>query len=541
VDEIGKQIHRAQRRRSLQRFVGSLGWACSATLSVSVVLVLAGIFWLPGVSPWIWVAGGVALGIVAAWAWTMATAGELIDAAIEIDRRFGLKERVSSAWALAETDRRSQAGQALVDDAARRVGRIDISDRMKVTPSRRLLYPLVPAAIVLLVMVLFGPAENTGAAQARADQAQVRKQLKTSTKKLERELLRQRKKAQKEGLKEIDDVLKLLQQDIKKLREQSLSNRKKALTKLNDWARQLKEQRDKSAAADKLQDRFRQLRNLRQGPADRLAKAMKQGDFNKAMEELGKLGEELSSGELDEKQRQQLTQQLDQMAQKLGKIAEAHRQTQQKLEEQIEKLRDAGQLGQANKLEEQLAKLREQLPQMDVLDKLAGQLKECSECCKEGQMGEAQQAMKQLADNLGQLQQESDQLAMLDETLDQIAQCRSEMCCPECEGAGCKACQGQQAGGGLEAGKGHVPGGSRAKEPDVAFHDSRVPQKVTKGPMAIVQYVEGPHRRQEADKIIKDQLEAARHSQTDPLTDQHIPRKHRRHTQEYLDRFRQGQ
>ena len=53
---------------------------------------------------------------------------------------------------------RREAGRALVEDAARRVRRIDVAEKFAVAPSRWILLPLLPAMAVLLVALLVSPA-----------------------------------------------------------------------------------------------------------------------------------------------------------------------------------------------------------------------------------------------------------------------------------------------------------------------------------------------------------------------------------------------
>ncbi|HLA85426.1 MAG TPA: hypothetical protein VJL29_11585 [Thermoguttaceae bacterium] len=545
MDKIERQVRRAQRRLGVQRFVAVLGWTCTAALGVAIVLVLVGRFWSLGVPVWAWPAAAVALGFIAAWAWTIATRADRLDAAVELDRRFGLKERVSSSLALSDDERHSPPGQALVNDATRRVERINVADQLRVQPSRPLLYPLIPGVIVLLLIVLVGPARPSRSAQANANRANVQKQVKKTAKKLEKKLAEQRKKAERQGLKEVKDVLRLVQQDLKKLQQAPPSDRKKALMKLNDLAKQVQEQRDRLGGAERLKDKFRQLNNLKKGPADLLADAMKQGDLGKAMEELKKLQQELASDKLDEAQRKQMADQLKQMAEKLEKIAKAHQKTREKLEQEIQKRRDAGDLEKANKLEEQLAKLQQQMPQMNMMEKLSDQLGKCSKCCNEGQPGEAGEAMRQLAENLGEMQQQMDQVEMLDEAMDQMAQCRGQMCGDD-DGDGdgeseWMLVEVNKSGHGLKAGYGHLPGGAHGKEADATFHNSQVRSSdVRKGSMTVAGYLDGPNRKDAVGEAIHEQFEAVKQGQADPLTDQQMPKSHRQNAQEYLERLREG-
>ena len=62
-------------------------------------------------------AGASATGVAAAAVWTIVSRRTALDAAIEIDRRFELRERVASSISLSETEQHTHAGQALVKDA----------------------------------------------------------------------------------------------------------------------------------------------------------------------------------------------------------------------------------------------------------------------------------------------------------------------------------------------------------------------------------------------------------------------------------------
>lgn len=76
-----------------------------------------------------------------------------LDAAIELDRRYGLKERIFSTLALTPSELNSEVGQALMTDAIRRVERIDVREQFRVSPTWRLLLPLTALALAILAML----------------------------------------------------------------------------------------------------------------------------------------------------------------------------------------------------------------------------------------------------------------------------------------------------------------------------------------------------------------------------------------------------
>jgi hypothetical protein len=129
MEELQKQVRRARRRITLQRYVNVLGWCWFAALMAAAVLICVDKYYPLHVPLWAWGAGAGAVGIVAAFVWTLLFRSQPLEAAIEIDRRFGLKERVSSTLAMPREDLESEAGQAVATDAAHRVARLEISEK----------------------------------------------------------------------------------------------------------------------------------------------------------------------------------------------------------------------------------------------------------------------------------------------------------------------------------------------------------------------------------------------------------------------------
>ena len=108
MDTLQRQIRRARRRLAFQRFLDRLGWCWFAALAAAVVLIAVDKFRPLGVEAWAWAAGALAVGLIAAAVWTLLVRGNSLEAAMEIDHRFGLKERVSSALALSPADRETR-------------------------------------------------------------------------------------------------------------------------------------------------------------------------------------------------------------------------------------------------------------------------------------------------------------------------------------------------------------------------------------------------------------------------------------------------
>ena len=395
MDTLERQVRRARRRLAAERFLNVLGWCWFAALLAALVAILPTSSGRWGSKSWAWVAGALGLGLLAAAVWTLFIRGGMLEAAIEIDHRFALKERVSSALMLTPSDRETKAGEALVADALRRVERIDVAGQFTVKPPRRLLLPLLPGVLAVLVALLLAPAVEKPA-QANSGDPAAKEQIKKSTDVVRRQLAERREQAKKEGLPEAEKLFRKLEQGTKELNSEPM--REKAMAKLNDLSRLLAERRQQIGGAEKVKQQLEQLKKIDQGPAEKFAQAISRGDFQKAADELKKLQDELGKSKLGDKQKADLAKQLDQMKDKLNKLADAHRAAEKDLKQQANQLRQAGKLADANKLEEQLAKLQQQAPQMQQMKQLAQQCGQCAKCLKQGKAGEAGKALQQMRD-----------------------------------------------------------------------------------------------------------------------------------------------
>jgi len=553
MDELERQVGRARWRLGLGRFLRMLGFCWFATLLVAAVLVGLDKRYVWPVADWVWPAAALGLGLAAAGAWVWLTRHRPIDAAIEIDKRFALKERVSSSMALTADERDSEAGQALVDDAVARVRRVEVSSRFPVKPGRPALLPLLPAVLAAAAFLLIPAIERPVEADTPADSKVVKQGVKRSGETLKKSLNRLSREA---GDKELDDAERLF----KRLERQTdelasgKADREKARVELNDLARKLQQRRAELGGAEKIQRQLNQLRDLNRGPADQFAKAVRDGDFKKAEEELENLKEKLDKGGLNEEDKKKLEEQLNKMQEKLGDLAAAHEAAQEALKKQIEQAQANGQLGEAGKLQQQLNQLVQQAPQMDQLKQMADQLGQCAQCVQNGNMQDAQAALQQLQGNLGDLKQQLDEMELLDEAMNQLVQAQNQMNCEQCGGKGCKQCQGggqmgnqpgmgqgkdgKQPGMGMGAGQGR--GARPEADVDSGYVDSHVGQKVGPGEAVVTGQVEGPLVKGDVEQQIQQDFDATKRGSTDPLTGRRIPREHRKHVREYFERFKEG-
>lgn len=548
MEELHKQVRRAQWRLAMQKFVSAIGWCWFAAAVVALALIVVGKYWPMGVPDWAWGVGAVAAGLVVAIVWTFAARQRAIGAAIELDRRFALKERVSSTLALTPEQRETAAGQALIADAQRRIERIDVNEHFGVAVPRHFLLPLLPGLAALLVALFVPPAALENPAEAKPEDPKVQRQIAKSTEDLKRRLAEKREAAEKQQLPEAEALLKMLEKKAEEF-EGKKADRKEAMAQLKDLSRELEARRQKVDAAEEVKKQLEQLKGIERGPAEKLADAMKKGNLPQAMKELEKLKEQINKAEMGEADKEKLAQQLEQMQKALERMAEARDAAQADLQKRIDQMKQAGQDGEAAKLQQQLEKMLQQMPQMGELDKLAQQMGECARCMRDGDMQNAEQALQQMQAGMQQLQQQLEEMELLDDAIQQLADLRDGLQpCDACGGKGCAKCggkgfgqgEGEGDGEGDGLGRGRGQGARPEKETDTSPYDSQVRQKIGEGAADVMGMVDGPGLRNRTEQQIQADVEAVKEGTTDPLTGRRLPRKHREHSQEYFDSLREG-
>lgn len=552
MDEIRQQVQRARRRLILQQFLSIVAWSLFAALCVAVVGAIIPKIWVVRVASevwmWSWFGGAVAVGLLTAIVWTWLVRRNALEAAIEIDRRFGLKERVSSALSLDAQDLNSEAGQALLSDASRRVASVDVTERFQVKGSWRTALPLAPAVAFFLIAILISPAQPQKSS-AKENSLASKERIKKANEELKKKIEAQVKKAEEKGLKDAEVILKEVNEQVGKLQGKEGTDKKDALLKLNDLKSEIQAQRDKLGGADKMRKQLDQLKNIEQGPADKMASAMKEGDFQKAMNEVKELQKQLESGEMTAEQRQKLASQLDQMRDKLQEMKKAHEQAKKDLEKKIQQAKAAGDKAEVEKLEAELDQMAMQDQNMQQMQQMCDKLGQCSQALKSGDMQQAADQLGQMSKQLQQLQQELDQLESLDEVLDQIAGAKDAMNCENCNGAGCQECQGGRFGQfgmgnspmgrpGNGMGRGQGRGDRPEAETDTGEYLSRVGGKPQTGEAVRTGEASGPNVSGRTKEGVKEEILSSLNAESDPLSNQRLPKDEAKHAKEYFEKLR---
>jgi septal ring factor EnvC (AmiA/AmiB activator) len=553
MDQILKQVRRARRRLWLELLLSRLIRCWFVTLLIALAAIAAPrIVTIAGLPPqWTaWCLGGaIGGGLLIALASTFVRGRTELDASMEIDRRFGLKERIASSLSLPPDAADTPAGRALLNDARRAIGRLEISERFRIRLGRAAWLPLVPAVLAAMVAALVDakPAQSSS-----EPSGQVTKQaIENTTKSLRKKLEEPKKLAQKQGLKEAEELLTKMDKGLEQLAAKKQLDKKQTLVKLNDLAKQLEERQEKLGGNQELKKQLAGMKDFSKGPADKMMEAMKQGDWEKAKQELAKLQDQLKTGKLDEAAKKDMANQMDELKQKLEQAAAERKQTMEDLKKQIQEQKNKGNLAEAGQLQQKLDQLQKQQQQGQKLGQLAKQLAQAQQALQQGDKAAASQAMQQMIEQLEQMQKDGQESEMLQTAMDQLEMAKNAMDCQECMGQGCGTCNGEglgnlrsnrfseKGGNGMGAGRGFGP--RPDEKNDVAFRDSQVKQRPGKGAMVVTGEADGPNIRGNVRQSIAEEMAAQASQPADPMVIEQLPKAQRENAEDYFNRLRDGE
>jgi hypothetical protein len=568
MNEIVRQVARARWRLNLEQFLRLAPWTMFAALLVACVgLAVPKFVFLPATATaagwqlWLasWTGGSAVAGLLAAVAATWWKRRGDYEAAVEIDRRFGLRDRVASSLLLSPEERESSMGEALLRDTAERVALVEIPERFAVRARWTAALPVAPAlGAVLLALVANATAPQSSTEASDTAAAQVRDQIRKSADELKKRLEEQRKRATESGLADAEDLFKKLQQGTDELKDKQAIDRKTALLNLNEMAKSLQQRRDGLSSAENMRKQLEQLKNLEKGPADKFGKAMQQGDMKQALKQLNQLQKDLKEGKLDNAQREQLTKQLEQMREQLAEAANNFEQAKKELEQQIQQKQAAGETEAAAKLQQKLDELNKQGKQIENLEKMAQKLNEAAQACKDGDCQKAADKLGELAQDLEQAQAQLDQLETVNELMDEIADAKSSMNCEKCQGAGCQECQSQgkgqgqgqgQKGQGFSSqrgqpgrglGKGRGVGDRPEEDADGKFYDTRAKTKVKAGEAVRTGFADGPNIAGKSVASVRQEVVESLRTDPDALPDQSLTRSQREQARQFFEGLGKG-
>jgi len=565
MDEINKKVRAARQRVMWNHFLRVFAWTLLATLLLIAIGIAvpklwhlpflddpqAANFWVAG-----WTIGGAVAGLMLAAVLTIARRQSLLNVAVEVDQRFGLKSRLSSTLSMSPEDQSSVAGTALTEDAIKEASMIDVRDEFKLETPWQLCLPLLAALLVFGLLFLPNASEAASITPNSSQQSDDQEKVKTAVEQLKKKI---REKRVSTGLKDADLDFEKFELSLNEVEQNKSVSKKQALVKLNDLKKQIEERQNKLGSSKSFKDALNKLKDVGKSPAKELADAMRQGDMVAAKKAIKSLAKRLKDGELSKTERAKLKKDLEKMAEQMKEIAKAQRQKKDELEKQIAKAKQEGNLDKAARLQEKLEQVKKQDNQAKKMQEMAKKLAKCAQCMKknggnpgqkgqagqsqkspseaEAEMQEAAEQMEDLAKQLEDMQQEMQELEDMEDMQQAIDDAKAEMNGQPCE------CEGDQPGDKIGQGMGQGKGGGRRprEENKTGNFKSRVRGKMQKGKIVITGTADGENLTGRTTAEARQIINAEMSSKKETVENQLLPKSQREHTRQYFESLLKGE
>ena len=435
MKEINKAVSIAQRRLAIGQLFSILTWAAFISLLIAAIGVAIPKIWHLAFletqdhkDAWVysWTLSAIVIGFIVTAILTYRRLSSKLDVATEIDSRFGLKERVSSALAIDSASTDGPVEKALINDAQRRVETIEVAEKFELRPRWTGLLPLIPMAIIALL--LFVPDATVQADSAESAEALDREKVKLRVDAFKKKIEQAREQIEAKGLADASDEVKAIAEKFDKLNNEDLQNPKQALVKINNIKKEIEERQKSVGDSKSFRDNLNKLKDTGKGIAKKIGDALAEGKFEDADKAIKELAQKLKDGKLSKAEAKKVANDLKDLADKMKKAAEQREQKIEDLQKQIDKAVEEGDIDKAAKLQQQKDNAEQNNKQQQNLDNIAEQLQQAAEAMKDGgdpeQMKEAMQkaaeAMEGMGEDLEDLKQQMEDMQNLQDLEDMI-------------------------------------------------------------------------------------------------------------------------
>lgn len=549
MDKIYSQVSKARRYLWLQTAFAVLpGWLLVSFSIAFLAMLIPKIFYIPFTFE-TWGRNGLVAATALALLGTLVHAWmlrpSLRSSAIELDRRFQLRERVSSALDLTPDDQQTPIGSALVQDAIRQVERIDVRDQFPLRFKASTPWVLLP---VLACIALFWVPDvgQTVENDLAIDSKERIQNVKAQTKPVLDQVKKLRNDLEEKGLQEAADEFKKLEKKLEDLQKSEKSDVKKLLADFNEIKREMEQRKDSLGSSDTLKKAMENLKKMDQGPADKMAESLQKGDFKQASKELDKMLENMKSGKLSDQQKEQLAKQLEQMEKALQKVAQEQREAVDQLKKELENAEKSGNLEKTAQLRKKLEQAEKSLSKCEQCQSMSEQLAKASQAMKDGNMQDAQQAMEEMMEQLEQMSMDSEALAELQEMMEEMQNAKNSSNCKSCSGEGCAQCNGKGKGKNdgesrftkNSKGEGQGEGDREEEENGTKDFDSQVREQMRKGETVFGGKVGGPNRKGITKEEAREAILNAAAEDPEAIESLVLPKAQREQQREYFERLR---
>ncbi len=421
MSRLDRHVANVQNKLALDRFLAALAWLSLAFAGVVWLAILVNRLFqvtLPRENLWLW--SGAGLTVLAASAYSIWRRPSPQMAAVAIDQKLGLKEKISTALYVRPSP--DPFAAAAVRDAELTAERVSIEYR-RLFPMRfpRQVIGTMCVAVLALWTWSMDPMDLLGKEEKRKQEQQQQAKVDEARRTVERAL------ATVEAIPQAvasDEAIRLAKTELTNLKSQGIKDpeqaKRSAAKALQDVNEALKHKINSSQEYADARQQERLMKQLQppqpgQGPVSDAHNAMVKGDFGEAVAKMEEAVEKFDK--MDEQSKQQAQQQMQQLAQALKQMAD-DKQLQQQLQQQAQQMgMNQQQAQQAQQLIQQAAQGDKQAQQQ--LQQMAQQMMQ--------QMNNGQGPNPQQQQQIQQMMQQMQAAANNQQVAQQMAQAAQQM------------------------------------------------------------------------------------------------------------------
>lgn len=361
-----------------------------------------------------------------------------MNAALEVDARFDLRERIATAVSLPSEVRTTAAGVAVCADADTHAAKLRVREKFPLQFRQSALLAPALAGCVALVAFVYHPITDSPAwveAHQKPEAEKARLAGDPGRKPIVPPNPRMRRKDEpdrpnkSEAVKELEARLDKLERQARDANDPAEAREKVTeITSAQDRAKQ--EERERFDKLARIEQQLRQLEKLdsqdgfKDGPARNFNDSLARGDLKAAEEAVDELRKKAKDKKLDEKQKEKLDDQLHKMEDELQRLSR-NKDEQEKLEQLAKKAKEEGR--DTEGLEKELDRLKRDAEQLKSLEDLAQKLKQARQSLKAGDMEQLARDLERVKDQMQDLQGEAEDLKDIQDDIAKLDELKREM------------------------------------------------------------------------------------------------------------------
>ena len=545
MDIINRQVNRVSRLLWTRTVLRIFAWTLIISFTVCFIgLLVPKIWFLPYTfEAWSsrWLAASSVIAILVTAVLALLNRPSKLSSAIELDQRFGLRERISSALQLSPAEVGTPIGEALIADAQSKAERIDVRDQFPIRFSSQAPWVLLP--LIACVALFWVPdAELPAIAKLPGSSSERLNNIKNQTKPILAQIKKQRESLEEKGLQEAADEFKKIEKKLEELQKSETLDTKKLLADFNEIKKEVENRKEALGGSDNLKKALDNLKQMDKGPADKVANALKDGDFDKASKELEKMLEQMKSDKLSEEQKKQLAKQLEQMQQAIEKSIDKQKQEMDDVKKEMDKAAKAGDSQAADKLQKKLDQMQAAAKKGKVAEAIKNQMAKAQKALEKGDKEGAKEALEEMQAQLEEMAGDQEALEEMENLAEELQSAKKSSNCKECNGEGCAACGKKSDKEGKPSkdakGEGKGQGEREETETGVKYFDSQVRDQMRKGETSFGGKVGGPNRKGATKEEVRTSVLNGTPDDPDAIENMTLPKAQRDQQRDYFNTLR---